>query len=172
MAFLLRALGSCLEHSVFECCSHAPHRVAFSFSRCVALCVALCGVWWKILCLRGELCPKPSHTEPGWFYLVERAARKVRVFEFLLRSKKANNKARLNQTSSEREKRSSTLISDMFSRYNKKRRRSSLPFGNRVFPRQAWVLARHWTNFPQFTNRCYHMAFKHCQKYPIKVFAF
>jgi hypothetical protein len=50
--------------------------------------------------------------------------------------KKANNKARLNQTSSEREKRSSTLISDMFSRYNKKKKKLST-FGNRVFPRQA-----------------------------------
>lgn len=149
-----------------------PIKLLSCFSLCVAFCVALCGVWCKALCLSGELYLKPSDKEPGWFYQVERVARKVMVFQSLLRSKKANNKARLNQTSSEREKRSSTLISDMFSRYNKKRRRSSLPFGNRVFPRQAWVLARHWTNFPQFTNRCYHMAFKHCQKYPIKVFAF
>jgi hypothetical protein len=68
---------------------------------CVLLSVLL-SVAPDVLCLSGELHLKSSDKEPGWFYQVERVARKVMVFESLLRSKKANNKARLNQTSRER----------------------------------------------------------------------
>ena len=68
---------------------------------CVLLSVLL-SVASDVLCLSGELYLKASDKEPGWFYQVERVARKVMVFESLLGSKKANNKARLNQASRER----------------------------------------------------------------------